>query len=52
MAESKGEIKILSMKVKESEKTGLNSLGGFVCLFVCFWLEEEFSIFGGKNLHG
>ena len=37
MAESKGEIKILSMKVKESEKTGLNSLGGFVCLFVFGW---------------
>ena len=50
MAESKEEIKILSMKVKKGEKTGLNSLGCFFFFF--FLVEEEFSIFGGKNLHG
>ena len=45
MAESKEEIKILSMKVKKGEKTGLNSLG---CFFFFFGWRKSFPYLGER----
>ena len=44
MAENKEEIKSLSMKVKESEKAGLNFLGALVCFSFLF-------LAGGRVFH-